>query len=121
MQSAEASLRIFLARRRQVVAELPAAGLAGALLVAIASPVESGATPDVRALFMSVCVLFAVSAVALVTRAVPVLLFRCPRCREPFHGVAARALFAMCSFRRECAHCRLGSRRADEEPKRTLS
>ncbi len=117
MLSAEGTLRVFLARRRQLVAELAAAAAAGICLVLLAAPIEAGATPDVRALFVSVCILFAVCTVALVTRALPVLLFRCPRCREPFHGHPARALVAMPGFQRCCSHCRLG----EEKQERTLS
>ncbi len=117
MKSDEALLA-FRARRRQLVVEIVAAFASAAGLLLVAAPIEVRATPDVRALFVSVCVLFAVCTVALVTRAVPLLLFRCPRCREPFHGPPVRALVALLGSHQACAHCRMGAR-PEGERKRT--
>jgi hypothetical protein len=115
VESASRQLRIFVERRRQLVVESAVAVAVGAGLFAVAPAIESQAPLDVQALYVCVCVLSAVCGVSLVSRLVPALLFRCPRCRELFHGRLPRALFLLPRLRSCCSHCGLGTGPAEAE------
>jgi hypothetical protein len=103
-----AELRVFSRRRRQLVAELALCAVA-ALALLILSPRLDGAPPDAQAVFIALCALFGACSAGLVPRAIPVLLFRCPRCRERFHGGVVRRLGRLPAAWRCCGHCGLPS------------
>jgi len=104
----QAELRVFSRRRRQLVAELALCALAALALLAVA-PRLDGAPPDAQAVFIGLCVLFGACSAGLVPRAIPVLLFRCPRCRERFHGGVEAGPRRFPASWRQCAHCGLPS------------
>lgn len=114
MESADRQLRAFVEGRRQLVAESAVASVAGAALFAVAPAIEVKATPDVYALYVSICILGAACGVSLVSRLIGALLFRCPRCRELFHGKLPRALLLLPRSRACCSHCGLASGAAPE-------
>jgi hypothetical protein len=108
-------LRVFSRRRRQLVAELALCAVA-ALALLVVAPRLDGARPDAQAVFIALCVLFGACSAALVPRAIPVLLYRCPRCREHFHGGVERRPGRFPASWRCCAHCGLSSAETLSDP-----
>lgn len=106
MRSAEERLQVFCRWRGRVALESVLAALGAALLATIAPAAEHSA-PDAQVLYLAVAALFSVRVVGLVGRVVPLLLFRCPRCRERFHGELLRALRVLPTLPRACRGCGL--------------
>ena len=93
-------------RRRQLAVEL---GLccAVAALLAILAPAVDTARPDLQVFYLGICGLFGASTAGAVARVLPVFRYRCPRCRERFHGGLERVLREFPGALQACAHCGL--------------
>ena len=101
MQSEAEAGRAWLRARRWLAVELPPLVGGGVLLYLLAPATEAeGSLLDARALYLVCFTLFSMALLGFVGRALEVIEWECPRCRESFcAGLPLRSRCAHCGFR----------------------